>query len=110
VRSVKIRIVDNNLLSLLIFFNWQTNAQLQYFDTCSKESVTVASDFSQDTEDTDSLITVEEKRHSLFQQRFSTYAPYSGTLIFTSLDTLLTSGSPDFPKFQTKNNAYKNPE
>jgi len=26
------------------------------------------------------------------------------------LDTLLTSGSPDFPKFQTKNNAYKNSE
>jgi hypothetical protein len=26
------------------------------------------------------------------------------------LDTLFTSGSPDFPKFQTKNNAYKNPE
>jgi len=50
--SVKIRVVDNNLLSLLIFFNWQTNAQLRYFDTCSKESVTVASDFSQDTEDT----------------------------------------------------------
>jgi hypothetical protein len=26
------------------------------------------------------------------------------------LDALLISGPPDFQKFQTKNNAYKNPE
>jgi hypothetical protein len=70
--------------------------------------VTVASNFSQDTEDTGAYI--KEKRYSLFQQRFSTYAPYSGTHHRHMLDTLLTSGSLDFPTFHTKNNAYKNPE
>jgi len=69
--------------------------------------MTVASDFSQDTEDT-GVLTVEEKRYSL--QRFTTYVPYSGTHHRHILDTLLISNSPVFSKFQTKNNAYKNPE
>jgi len=56
------------------------------------------------------MVTVEGK--AILFVSATTYVPYSGThRRHVMLDTvLLASGSPDFPKFQTKNNAYKNPE
>jgi hypothetical protein len=69
--------------------------------------MSVASDISQDTRRYRRLVTVEERAILFVSATVSVLRLYSGTHHRHMLDTLLISGSPDFPKFHTKSNAVQ---